>query len=382
MAGAEASATVRLADLVSEMRRQGAEVLDFTAGRPVEPTPKYICDVAVSAMLAGDTHQTMAQGTPEYREAIARKLERDNGIAADPQRTVMATMGAKHGLTMTLLATLDPGDEVLIEDPCFVSYGPTIRVCGGVARGVPLLEENGFRWTREQLEGALSARTRVILYCSPHNPAGTVHTDEDLELIADIARRRDLLLIADETYERIAWAGRRHVSMASRPGMAERTITLMGLTKAFAMGGWRVGFLHAPETLIAAMLRLQQHLNTCVGSFAQAGAAHALRDEPPKELRDLWSDWERRCEFAATELNGIDKVSCRMPEGGFYGWIDARALGEGSVELSERLLKDHGVGLVPGVAFGPTGEGFLRMTCVRPWEELRDGIERLKKALA
>ena len=379
---APSSATVRIADVAASLRRQGVDVLDFSAGRAAEHTPSYICDAAVHALRAGDTHQTMAQGKPAFREACARKLARENSLTVDPETEVIATMGCKQGLLLALLATLDPGDEILVEDPGFVSYQPTIRFCGGVPVPVPLRAEHGFRWRVEDLEAALTGRTRAILFCSPHNPTGVVHTPDDLAPIADLARRADLMVIADETYERLTWAGRQHTAIATLPGMAERTIGLMGVTKSFSMGGWRVGFAYAPAPVIGSMVVLQQHLMTCAGSFAQTGAACALGEALPASIRALWDDWEARCRYLVTELNRLPGLACTMPEGGFYAWIDAAATGWGSEQLAEHLLREHHIALVPGAAFGPHGEGYLRMTGVKSWDDLHRGLVRLKESLS
>ncbi len=194
------SGTIGIADHVARLRHRGVEVLDFSAGRAAEHTPSYICRAASEALLGGDTHQSMAQGKPEFREACSRKLERENGLDADPEKNIIATFGCKHGLNLALMATLNPGDEVIVEDPCFVSYRPAVRLWGGVPVDVPLRPENRFRWTKEDLESAVTDRTRAILFCSPHNPTGTVHDEKDLDVIAELAEearssrfvRRDL----------------------------------------------------------------------------------------------------------------------------------------------------------------------------------------------
>jgi aspartate/methionine/tyrosine aminotransferase len=379
--GVVASATVRIADAVTKLRQGGVPVLDFSAGRPPEHTPAYIAEAAARCVVDGDTHQTMAQGKVEFREACRAKLQRENGIVADAETEIVATLGVKHGILMTLLATLDPGDEVIIEDPCFVSYASVIEACGATVRRVPLLPERNYRWTAEQLDAAVGPQTRAILFCSPHNPLGIVHTRADLEAIVDVATRRSLLVIADETYERLVWGGGSHISLSTLPGMAERTVTLMGLTKAFAMGGWRVGFAYAPPPVINALVTLQQHFNTCVSSIAQTGATVALKDAPPLEVRELWRDWERRCEWAAQELSKVPGLRCLAPQGGFYVWIDMRDLTADSERLAARLLNEHHIAVVPGDAFGATGAGFLRMTSVRGWDELHEGVARLRRAL-
>ena len=376
------SATVLIADIAAEMRRGGANVIDFSAGRAVEHTPDYITQAAAAAMLAGDTHQTPARGKPEFLRACAAKLKRDNDIDIDADKNIIATLGCKQGLTLALLAIINPGDEVIVEDPCFVSYAPTIRFCGGVPISIPLKRENDFRWTGGDLEAAVTERTRAILFCSPHNPTGTVHAEADLERIAVVAERHNLFVIADEIYERVTWGGRRHNSIAAQPRMRNRAVGLMGLTKSFAMGGWRIGFAYAAEPIIEAMTIVQQHLMTCAGAFTQTGAATALGDAPPLEVTELWRDWEKRCQYAVARLDEISGISCRMPEGGFYAWADITQTGEKSAALAERLLREQAVAVVPGSAFGAEGEGYLRITCVKSLEDLQIGIEGIKRGLS
>ena len=375
------SATVAIADAASEMRRRGIDVVDFSAGRAAEHTPEYIIAAAVRALEAGDTHQTPAAGKPAYRAACAAKLLRDNGITADPETEIIATLGCKQGLTLALLALLDPGDEIIVEDPGFVSYVATIGLMGARAVPVPLRAENRFRWDIDELEKAIGPRTRAILLCSPQNPTGVVHTHEDLLQIATLACRHNLAVISDEIYERNTWDGRRHIGIATIPGMAERTVTLMGLTKSFSMGGWRIGFAFAPAAIVSAMVTLQQHLMTCAGSFTQAGALVALGENAPPQLQALWEDWELRCRFMSEAIDQLPGVSCAVPEGGFYSWADVRGLGISSVELSEYLIRDYAVAVVPGSAFGTHGEGYLRLTCVRSWDEIRRGLSRITEAV-
>lgn len=376
------SAPVRLADIATAMREQGRTVYDFSAGRASEATSAHICAAAKRALDAGDTHQTMAQGTTAYRRACARKLARDNGITADPDRNIIATMGTKQGLMLALMALLNPGDEIIVEDPCFVSYQPEIRFCGGVPVEVPLRAANQFRWDPAELAAAVTPRTKAILCCNPHNPTGVVLTEAQLDAIGRVAQEKGLYVISDEIYERMPWGGRRHVSMATRPGMAERTVTLMGTTKGFAMGGWRIGFNHVPESLIRAMVVIQQHMQTSASSIAQAGATVAFGEDYPAELTGLWADWERRCMRVAAGVNEIPGVHCAIPEGGFYTWIDVSSRGETSEALAERLLREQGIALVPGSAFGRHGEGYLRMTCVKSWPDLEEGLVRLRRGLA
>jgi aspartate/methionine/tyrosine aminotransferase len=331
--------------------------------------------------MQGDTHQTMTRGKPEYRKRVADKLRKENGLDVDPEKHVMATLGCKNGLTLSLMATLNPGDEVIVEDPCFVSYGATIGFFGGKAVPVPLRAENDFRWTQQDLERAVTYRTRCILMCSPQNPTGTVHTEEDLDIIAAVAQKHNLWVVSDEIYEQITWGGREHICMAARPGMRDRSIGLMGFTKTFSMGGWRIGFLYAPESIVSAMVTFQQHLMTCAGSFTQAGASYAFSKEYSDDVQDLWKDWEKRCEFVTSKIDDIPGLGCRMPEGGFYAWIDIRETGETSIAFTERMLEEQQIALVPGSAFGSTGEGYVRMTCVKSWEDIEEGVARIQRGV-
>lgn len=375
------SATVGIADKVSRMRQKGHNILDFSAGRSFEPTPTYVSRAASDALLSDDTHQTMAQGTPDFRKASAVKLMRDNSLEADWESEIIATMGVKQALTLAMLGIVNSGDEVLVEDPCFVSYQPLIDIAGGQVRGIPLKKENGFRWTAKQLQDAITGRTCAILLNSPQNPTGTVHTEADLEIIAEAARANDLFVITDEVYERVTWDGRRHICMASLPGMRERTITCMGLTKTFSMGGWRIGFIFAPALIVDALIKLQAHLLTCASSFSQTGAAKALGEAPHAEVTEIWKEWEARCELMTQGLNSIPGLKCAKPEGGFYAWVDITETGYTSQQLTDRLLDEGQVAVVPGSEFGPSGEGYIRINCVRNRDELLNGLERIKQTL-
>ena len=375
------SATVGIADKVTRLRQQGNEIIDFSAGRAFEPTPGYVRQAAADALMAGVTHQTMARGTLEFRKACARKLSRDNFLEADGESEILATMGVKQALTLALLGVVDDGDEVLVEDPCFVSYQALITIAGGQTRQLPLRQENNFRWTRQQLEDAVTDRTRAILFNSPQNPTGTVHSKADLEVIAEVARDRDLMVITDEVYERVTWDGRGHICMATLPGMRERTITCMGLTKTFSMGGWRIGFVFAPADIIDGLEKFQEHLITCANSFTQVGAATALEEPPRDEVTELWREWEARCEMMTQGVSEIPGLKCAKPEGGFYAWVNISGTGLRSQEFADKLLNEQQVAVVPGSAFGPNGEGYIRINCVRNRDELVEGLKRLRRAL-
>jgi aspartate/methionine/tyrosine aminotransferase len=379
VANSQASSTVGIADIVTRLRESGEKVYDFSAARAYEPTPGYIVDEAIKAMRAGDTHQTMARGTTEYRQAIAEKLRRENNIIADPEKEIIATMGVKQGLTICFLALINPGDEVIVEDPCFPSYKQLIHYLGGIPVAVPLKVENRFRWDRDELESRISSKTKAILLNSPQNPTGVVHTVKDLEMIASVAIKHNLYILSDEVYERLTWNGRRHANICNIQGMKERTVTLTSLTKSFSMGGWRIGYVYGPEKIITSLYKLQQHLITSCNSFVQAAAALVFREPATEEVLSYWKEWEKKTLFVSNELNNIPGILCPMPEGAFFVWADIRKLRIPSQKFVESLLREEKVALVHGSSFGENGEGYIRMTCSKTWDDNKRGLERIRK---
>ena len=374
----EPSSTVMIADKARLLREEGKKVFDFSAGRAFEPTPGYVIEAAINAMRSGDTHQTMAKGTTAYRKACATKLLRENNITADPEKEIVATMGAKQGLTISLLALINPGDEVIVEDPCFVSYKQIIHYLGGKAVAVPLRPENNFRWDSQELESFISPKTKAIILCSPHNPTGVVHMARDLQEIADIAIKHNLYVITDEVYERMTWGGRDHLNLAALPDMKSRTITLMSLTKSFSMGGWRIGFVYADQAIIKELEKLQQHLITSVNSFVQTGGAIAFGQEPLPEVKAYWTEWEKKVGYFTKALNDLDGLKCKMPEGSFYAWTDISELDISSETFATQLLIKENVAVVHGSSFGKTGADYIRITCVKSWNEINEGLNRIR----
>ena len=352
---------------------------DFSAARAFEPTPAYIIDEAVRAMRAGDTHQTMAKGTSTYRNAIAEKLKRENNIIADPEKEIIATMGVKQGLTISFLTLINPGDEVIVEDPCFPSYKQLIHYLGGKPSAVPLRAENHFRWDRDELESSIKPQTKALLLNSPQNPTGVVHTQQDLQMIADLAIKYNLYVLCDEVYERIPWDGRKHLNLCNLDGMRERTVTLTSLTKSYSMGGWRIGYVYGPEEIISSLYKLQQHLITSCNSFVQAAAALAFREPPRDVVLAYWKEWEDKTRFVSSELDAIDGIKCPMPEGAFFVWADISALGIPSKVFVENLLEEEKVALVHGSSFGNNGEGYFRMTCSKTQEDNVEGLKRIRE---
>ncbi len=374
----EQSSTVGIADIAIKLRESGERVYDFSAARAFEPTPAYIIDEAVRTMRAGDTHQTMAKGTTEYRQAISAKLKRENNIDADPEKEIIATMGVKQGLTISLLALINPGDQVIVEDPCFPSYKQLISYFGGEAVPVPLRAENRFRWDKAELESHITDKTKAILLNTPQNPTGVVHTQEDLQMIASVAIKHNLYVLSDEVYERLTWK-EKHQNISEIEGMKERTVTLTSLTKSFSMGGWRIGYIYASEKIVSSLYKLQQHLITSCNSFVQTAAAVAFREPPRNEVLDYWKEWEEKTKYVSDKLGSIPGIVCPMPEGAFFVWVDISELGLPSKEFVERLLKEEKVALVHGSSFGKNGEGYIRMTCSKTWDDNKEGLTRIQR---
>jgi aspartate/methionine/tyrosine aminotransferase len=373
------SGTVAFADRAAALRAQGVDVVDLSAARAPEATPQPILAAALDALEKGDTHQTPARGTRGFRQAVSDKLGRENGLDVDPDEQLLATLGVKEGLLLALQAAIEPGDAVLVEDPCFVSHGPLVRMAGGTP--VPIRLEAGRHHALPAHAGDVFARARAIIVCNPHNPTGVVRTEDELEQLVGLASEHDLLVISDEVYERVVWGGREHLCLANMPLAADRTITLMSTTKAYAMGGWRIGWAVGPSSLIEVMTRLHAHQVTCAPSFAQTATAAALSGEVTPTLRELWAKWERRCTDFATRLADLPGMHCEIPEAGFFVWADVRNVDPDDEAVAKRLLDEQHVVVVPGSAFGEGGRGFLRINAVKDEATLERGLERIGRVL-
>jgi aspartate/methionine/tyrosine aminotransferase len=373
------SGTVAIADRAAALRREGVDVVDLSAARAPEATPQPILAAALVALEKGDTHQTPARGTQAFRQAVSDKLRRENGLEVDPDEQVLATLGVKEGLLLALQAGIEPGDIVLVEDPCFVSHGPLVQMAGGVP--VPMRLEAERHHALPAHAEDLFARARAIIVCNPHNPTGVVRSREELERLAGLAAEHDILVISDEVYERVVWGGREHSCLASTPLAADRTVTLMSTTKAYAMGGWRIGWAAGPSSLIEAMTRLHAHQVTCAPSFAQTATTAALSAAVTPTLRDLWAVWERRCTDFATQLAKLTGIRCEIPEAGFFVWANVRDVDPDDEAVANRLLEEQHTVVIPGSAFGEGGRGFLRINAVKDDATLARGLERIGRVL-
>jgi aminotransferase len=376
------SATVGIENRAAEMKRAGVDVISLAAGQPDFPTPQHIREYAKKALDEGYTFYPPSPGLPELREAISKKVIDENGIEADPRSEIIVTVGGKQAVFSTILALVDQGDEVIIADPSWVTYEPCVRLAGGKIVPVPAHEKNQFRLNKDDVARAVTPRTKLIVINSPNNPTGSVLRQDDLKEIADIACAKDLFVLSDEIYEYMVYDGLKHYSIASIPGMKERTITANGFSKAYSMTGWRLGYLVGPKQIVQHILAIHEHSVTGPSSFSQRAAAQGMNDPRSKEsVRSMVSEFERRRNVMVEELNKISKVSCVRPNGAFYAFANIGALGRSSMEVASHLLEKALVATVPGAAFGPRGEGFLRLSFANSTENIRKALDRMRTAL-
>ena len=374
------SPTLAVSDTARQLRAAGHDVIDLGGGDPDFITPEHIRRAAADAMNAGDTHYVASAGTPAFRKAIAAKLKTDNGLDYDWQREIIVTPGGKSALYEAIQTLVEPGVEVLVPEPAWVSYVPMIELAGGTAVPVALDPDANFAITRGKLEAAVTPRTRAILVNSPNNPTGRVMTADEAETIAALARDHDLLVFTDEMYEKIIYDGHKHISLAAMPGMFERTLTFNGLSKAYAMTGWRLGYVAGPAALMSQIAKVHSHFVTCATSFAQAGGAAALTG-PQAFIGEMVSAWDRRRHLVTDGFNGIKGLRCPLPEGAFYAMVDARETGLPSVDLCERILNETYVAVVPGAAFGAAGEGHFRLSFATDDAALQGAVTRIADLL-
>lgn len=378
--GIASSPTVAVSDRARQLRAAGRDVIDLGGGDPDFPTPQHIVQAAADAMEAGDTHYVASAGIIELRREIARKLLTENGVEYSPDEIVV-TPGGKPAVYSAIMTLVDEGDEVLILDPGWVSYVPEVVIAQGRPVSVPLSPDDNFALTDARLRPYITPRTRAVILCTPNNPTGRVATRAELETVAALAREHNLIVFSDEIYEKLIYDGRTHISIASLPGMRERTVTLNGFSKAYAMTGWRLGYLAAPRPIVRQMLKLYSHSLTCAASFSQRGAVAALTG-PQEAIAQMVEAYDRRRRFVTEGLNAIPGVRCALPEGAFYSLPDIRGTGLSSTECAEILLEAGSVAVTPGNAFGPAGEGFIRLSYATSDELLRSAIERMGETLA
>ena len=370
------SPTLAVSDKARQLKAQGIDVIDLGGGDPDFITPAHIRQAAIDAMNAGDTHYVASSGTPALRKAIAEKLANDNNVIVEANGGVLVTPGGKQALFEAVMALVGPGTDVLIPEPAWVSYVPMVELAGGRVVPVSLDPNTSFTVTREALEAAVTPASRVIMICSPNNPTGRVLTMAELEAIADFSIAHDLLVFSDEMYEKIIYDGRVHTSIATLPGMAERTLIFNGLSKAYAMTGWRLGYVAGPKPYISQIEKVHGHSATCATSFVQAAGVVALTG-PQEFITEMVSAWDRRRRDFSAGLSGCKGIVCAPAEGAFYAFADIRESGMSSTEMADHLLKEAHVAVTPGNAFGDAGEGYIRMSFATSDELLAGAVERI-----
>jgi len=355
-------------------------VIHLEQGEPDFTTPEHILNAAIEAIRGGCTHYTAMDGTMELREAIAKKLEEDNGIDFDPQTEVTVTSGSQEAMLIAAQSFLNRGDEALILDPYYPACHEDTLLAEAKPVPVPLDEKKGYSVETEALENKITEKTRMIWLCNPSNPTGHVFSKEDLEVIAEVAKRHDLIVFADEVYEKIVYDGVRHVSIGSLPSMDDRTVTVNGFSKAYAMTGWRIGYVAAEKKLSTTLRKLHYYATLCPNAISQKAAFAALTG-PQGCVKEMVTEYNRRREVVLHELDRIASLFYTIPKGAFYVFPDFSSFEKSDEIFAAFLLKEAGVVTAPGSGFGKTGEGHLRISYSISHEQVKEGMDRIKKCL-
>lgn len=361
------------------LEAKGMEVVHLEIGEPDFDTPKNICDAATEAINKGYTHYTTSQGIPELRTEIARELENSRGVYFDPDRIVVTT-GAKPIMFYSILALLGEGDEAIYQDPLFPIYESMINFSGATPVPVPLREELNFRMDVNELRAKVTKRTKLIVINSPQNPSGGVMEEEDIRAIAEIAREHDIIVLSDEIYDHIMYEGKNY-SIASQPGMIDRTILLNGFSKTYAMTGWRMGYGFFPPDMVNQIVRLVTNSVSCAPPFIQKACIEAITG-PQESVPKMVTEFKKRRDLIVDGLNKIPGISCHRPKGAFYVFPNIKKLGMSSAKFSDYLLNEGGVATLSGTAFGANGEGYLRLSYATSQENIKKALQRIQTVVA
>ncbi|MDM7935141.1 MAG: aminotransferase class I/II-fold pyridoxal phosphate-dependent enzyme [Methanothrix sp.] len=364
----------RFFDLVSGI--DGA--ISLGVGEPDFVTPWHVREACIYSLESGNTHYTSNKGMPELRECICEHVRRDLKLEYDPAEEILVTTGVSEAVDLAFRATLNPGEEAVVPEPCYVAYAPDILLVGGQPRMVPTRLEDEFRLQPEVVSGAVTEKTRALLLSYPNNPTGAIMTRSDLEELADVVVENDLLVISDEVYSKLSYSGS-HASFAQLEGMRDRTLILNGLSKSHAMTGWRIGYALGDPALIGAMTKIHQYTMLCAPTMAQVAALEAMQKGEEEMLR-MRHEYDLRRRLFVSGLNRIG-LDCFEPRGAFYAFPSIADWGLSSEEFAERLLRDQKVAVVPGSVFGPSGEGFLRCSYATSREELIEALDRMENFL-
>ncbi|MBP3736764.1 MAG: pyridoxal phosphate-dependent aminotransferase [Lachnospiraceae bacterium] len=370
----------QIGELAGEMAAKGKSVIKLQVGEPDFATPQQIIDAAIRSLQNKETHYTPNRGTMALRKALSDKLKKDNGIIADPAKNIIVVEGCAEALMVSTLGLMDPGEEMIIIEPTFINYIQLTKMAGCTPVIVRAREENNWLPDMDDIRAAVTDKTKILLLNSPTNPTGAVYPKELLEEIAKLAIEKNFIVVSDEVYEKLIYGDAKHISIASLPGMAERTVTINGFSKAYAMTGWRLGYVVADENLIMPMLKVHQYATTCLPEFVQAGAVEALVNSD-KEVEAMRQEYQHRRDIFAELLRGIDGVTLRVPDGTFYMYPNISKFGMKSYDLVFKLLEETGVATVYGTAFDQTGDNNIRISFANSEENLREGAKRIKAFL-
>lgn len=381
------SPTMRVSALAKKMKADGEKVINLSVGEPDFPTPDNIKQAAKKAIDENQTRYTINAGTVELRKAIAAKLKKDNGLDYDIKNIIVSN-GAKHSVFNCILATVNKGEEVIIPAPYWVSYPDMVSIANGTSIIIDTKEKNGFKVTPEELESAITTKTKAMILCNPSNPTGSAYSKAELEKVADVCLKHDFYIISDEIYEKLTYGDYQFVSFPSlSTELKKRTLLVNGLSKAFSMTGWRVGYTAGPEDVIQAINRIQSHSTSNASSISQAASLEAING-PQDAVETMRKEFEKRRDFLYNQLTSIDGISCYKPEGAFYLFPNVSVYFnksnretevKNSFDFAMYLLSDAKVATVPGSAFG--AEGFLRLSYATSMANLEEAVERIKESL-
>lgn len=368
----------KIFDKVNVLKSQGIEVISLGIGEPDFNTPKHINEAMFRATNEGATHYTPNKGIVELRKAICDKLKEDNNLVYNEEE-IICTVGVSEAVYIALTAFLNPGDEVLIPDPSWLNYGHVATLNDSKSVYYPLTSDNNFQVQVSDLEKLVTNKTKAIVVLDPSNPTGSVLSKECLEQIADFAIKHDLIVLSDEIYEKIIYDGKKHYSIAAFPNMRERTIVLNGFAKAYAMTGWRLGYIAAPSELIAPMAKIHSYMVTSASSMVQWGGVAALKgtQEPLKDMVDEFKD---RRDYVVKEINSIKGLSCIVPDGAFYIFADVKRTGMDAESFAQYLLEEARVAVVPGTAFGERATHEIRISYATSLDNLKKAMKNIRDA--
>jgi aspartate aminotransferase len=377
--GIPPSATLAVNDKAKALKAAGRDVISLAGGDPDFDTPEHIVQAAVQALQAGDTHYPPSRGTVAMRQAVADKMQREYGLTVDPATQVLVSPGAKFLLYAALRALVNPGDEVLVFEPYWVSYVPMVIMAGATPVTVSLDAASGFTITPD-VARYITPRTKAIMVNSPNNPTGHVLSPEEAEVLRHLVLENDLYLISDEIYEKLIFDGQ-HINLASLPGMADHTITINGHSKAYAMTGWRLGWAAGPADVIGLMAKLQSQTVTSAASFTMAAGTEALNG-PQDAVEEMRLAYKARRDYMVAALNAIPGVACDPPAGAFYLFVRFPGLSDDAMTIADILLEEADIAATPGIAFGQAGEGHVRFSIATAMSELERAVARIEKLMA